>query len=578
MLRFVFRILRFSGKYAGALKFSFVLSFLEGILQNVPIVCIWMLFTKCIEQSITAGDAGFFGTVIAVSLLVRIFLRYWFVVLESGTGYEICERERTTLGERLRHFSMRFFSAGNLGNVASVITVDLPFIEEQGMSALDKVISGYISSVIGTVFLCFVDIRVGLIAVISFALAALLFVWIERIGKSQSYTRQKQQSTLVAAVLEYVQGISVIKAFNLGGSRAKTIEHTIEQTCHHSLDFEKQLTLPSFLYKAILGLGTAGVMLTAALLAVQGQLAASTVIMIVIYSFLLFTPATAFASLSSQVRVMEAGLNRYEALKTQKLMPEGNTPADAREEVRFENVTFGYNETAVLDNISFVTKPHSVTALVGPSGGGKTTVANLLARFWDVDSGRITIGGTDIRDMRYDELLANISMVFQDVYLFHDTMRSNICFGAPDIGEKEMIAAAKKARCHDFIMALPEGYDTVLGEGGGTLSGGERQRIAIARAMLKDAPVVILDEATASVDPDNEGEIQQAIGELIQNKTLIMIAHRLTTIKNADQILMVDEKQILEHGNHEELMAIKGKYYNLWQRRQKAIGWKVGRK
>lgn len=576
MLRFVLRMLRFAGKYAGALKLSFVLSFLEGILQNVPIACIWMLFIKIIDRTLATGDAFFFGLLITASLIVRILLRYRFVVLESGAGYEICAQERASLGERLRHFPMHFFSAGNLGNVTSAITVDLPFIEEQGMSALDKVISGYVSSAIGTIFLLAVDWRIGIVAVLAFALTAVMFVWIERVGQGQSYTRQQQQAELVSAVLEYVQGISVIKAFNLGGPRAKTMENTIDKTCYHSLDFEKKLTLPSFLYKAVLGLGTAGVMLAASLLAAQGQIAAPAVIMIVIYSFLLFTPATAFASLSSQVRVMEAGLNRYEAVQAQELMPEGKTHIDATGEIRFRDVTFGYNDAAVLENISFTAKPDSVTALVGPSGGGKTTVANLLARFWDVDRGDITIGGVNLRDIPYDELLEHISMVFQDVYLFHDTVRNNICFGVPDAGESAMVNAAKRAQCHDFILSLPAGYDTVLGEGGGTLSGGERQRIAIARAMLKDAPIVILDEATASVDPDNEGEIQQAIGELIQNKTLIMIAHRLTTVKNADQILVIDNKSILERGTHKQLMALQGKYHSLWQRRQKAIGWKVG--
>lgn len=576
MLRFVCRMLRFSGKYAAALKLSFLLSFLEGILQNVPIFCVWLLFQRCIDGSIAANDALFFAAVIFVSLLVRMLLRYWFVVLESGTGYQICERERITLGERLRHFPMSFFNAGNLGNVTSAITVDLPFIEEQGMNALDKVICGYTSSVIGTVFLFLIDWRVGLTALAAFALAALLFVGIERICRGQSATRQKQQATLVAVVLEYVQGISVIKAFNLGGSRAKNMADTIDATCYHSIDFEKQLTLPSFLYKAVLGIGTAGVMLTAVLLAANGRLDPAMAIMIVIYAFPLFTPATAFASLSSQVRVMEAGLNRYEAVKAQELMPEGQAAPNGSGEIAFEKVSFGYHDALVLEDISFTAKPHSVTALVGPSGGGKTTAANLLARFWDVGSGRITIGGVDIRDMRYDGLLESISMVFQDVYLFHDTIRSNICFGVPDAKDEEMIAAAKKTRCHDFIMALPEGYETVLGEGGSSLSGGERQRIAIARAMLKDAPIVILDEATASVDPDNESDIQQAIGELIQNKTLIMIAHRLTTVKNADQILVIDDKHIVEQGSHETLMALRGKYYSLWQRRQKASGWKIG--
>lgn len=233
-------------------------------------------------------------------------------------------------------------------------------------------------------------------------------------------------------------------------------------------------------------------------------------------------------------------------------------------------MNFGYDERQILKDVSFRIPERTSTAIVGPSGSGKTTICSLVARFYDPQGGRITVGGHDLKEFTCDSLLSNVSMVFQNVYLFHDTVRANICFGKPDATEEEMIEAAKKARCHDFIMALPDGYDTVIGEGGGTLSGGEKQRISIARAMLKDAPIIILDEATASIDPENEHLIQSAISELTKGKTIITIAHRLATIQNADQILVVEDGRIAECGTHDELIAADGLYRRFVKIREKA--------
>ncbi|SHH82575.1 ATP-binding cassette, subfamily B [Sporobacter termitidis DSM 10068] len=578
MLKLVGRVLRLAGEYAGKLRLSLVLSFVESLLLAVPIFMAWYVFSLVLDNALQVRDAWICFSIILGSVLLRMVLRYWFVMLESGTGYEICARERITLGERLRHLPMRFFSEGNLGWITSIITVDLPFVEEMGMDALDKVISGLAGALIGVIMLLSIDWRIGLITVIIYFAAFLTFQRLERVCRRESPIRQKQQAKLVSAVLEYVRGIPVIKAFNMGGDRAKAVKDAIESTRDHSVGFELQSVNPVLWYRACFAVGTAVTILAATLFAINGLLPAPTAIMVFIFVFYLYMPVQAFTNLSSQTRITEAALDRYEDLNAVDMIEDmGKEAVPHRHDITMRDVRFSYGEGQVLDGVSFTAPAKSVTALVGPSGGGKTTIANLIVRFWDVDSGSVEIGGTNVRDIAYDNLLGNVSMVFQNVYLFNDTIRNNIRFGRPEASEEEIIEAAKKARCHEFIMALPDGYNTLAGERGDRLSGGEKQRISIARAILKNAPIILLDEATASVDPDNEGDIQRAIGELIQDKTLIIIAHRLSTIQNAHQILVVDNKRIVEHGTHTELLNQDGVYHELWKHREKAGGWKISR-
>jgi ATP-binding cassette subfamily B protein len=576
MLKFIVRVLRFSGEYAARLKLSFVLSFLDGILSSVPFVLIWQAIDHALKSTLTQNDVLIYSVILVGSLVLRMVLRYWFVSLESGAGYEICERERISLGDKLRRLPMRFFSEGNLGRVSSVITVDLPFIEEMGMDALDKVISGLATSLVGILMLFLVDRRVALVSIAVFVTAVLLLRALEQVSIRQSPIRQKQQAELVGAILEYVQGISVIKAFHISNEKSSRVKNAINSTKDHSIDFEVSLLKPTLLFKLCFVCGISLTVLLVSVFTISGGMDLSMAIALYIFVFSIYTPAMGFSSLSSQLRIMEAGLDRYEALKQVEEMRENMLPVYiGRYDITFDDVSFSYDQERILEHISFSAKEKTVTALVGPSGGGKTTIANLIMRFWDVEEGCIRIGGTDIRQMNSADLLSKISVVFQDVHLFNDTVEHNIRFGKPDATKEEIMEAAKKAKCHDFIMALPDGYDTMTGENGGLLSCGERQRISIARAILKDAPIIILDEATASVDPDNEMDIQQAIGALIRNKTLIMIAHRLSTIQTADQILVVDNKQITERGTHEELLQYKGRYASLWEKRKKAGGWKI---
>ncbi|UHA73190.1 ABC transporter ATP-binding protein [Paenibacillus sp. 481] len=576
MLRFIRRMLILAGDTAGKIKLAFVLSFVESLLSNVPIFAVLYIFTKMLDQSITPLDAWLSGGIMLAAIVVRCILRRMFVSLQSGTGYDICARERVSIGDRFKRFPMSYFTEGNKGNVTSAVSIDLLFIEEHGMGALDKVINGYIGIVIGSVLLFIMDWRIALVSLAMCIFSLFALEKLQNVGKEQSKIRQRQQASLTSSVLEYVQGISVIKSFNMTGDRAKSVKDTIERTRDHAIDYEEKFTPPSFRYQTCFSIATALVVLLATLFCYQGSMDMSVMLLLLIYVFYMYIPVKALSTLTSQIRVMEAGLDRYEQLKNVDIIDnDGKDITLDQFDIEFKNVSFAYEKSEAIKELSFKVPEKSMTALVGASGSGKSTIANLIVRFWDVQQGEVLVGGVNVKQMTCDSLLKNMSMVFQKVYLFNDTILNNIKFGKSDATYEEVVAAAKKARCHDFIMALENGYDTIVGEGGSTLSGGEKQRISIARAILKDAPIVLLDEATASVDPDNEKHIQLAINELVKNKTLVIIAHRLSTIRNADQILVIDNGSVIQTGTHDELMLQGGQYRNLWDKRSMARSWKI---
>lgn len=576
MIKFIGRILRFSGQDAGKIKLSFVVSFLESMMNNGPILAALYILMHILDGTADAGTAwGGFG-IMLVTLVLRWILRRILNQMVSGTGASVGARERIAIGDIFKRFPMSYFTEGNLGYVTNVISVDLAFVEDHGMMRLDGVINGLASMLIGCLTLLYFDWRVAAASVAACALSFLCFGRLERVSKEQSRIRQDQQSKLASAVLEYTQGISVIKALHMSGEKARSMEETIDDTCKKAIRFEEVFKRPNNNYLHCFVLGITAIVFLVSWLCFKGEMELSFVIMIFLFIFQIYRPAMALADTSAIMRVMEASTDRYEALKKIPILDaDGKEIKPERFDIAFEDVTFSYGERETLKNVSFTVPEKSMTALVGASGSGKTTIANLILRFWDVQKGAVKIGGHDVREMTCDSLLENVSMVFQRVYLFQDTIEANIRFGRPGASRDEVIAAAKKARCHDFISSLPNGYETLVGEGGSTFSGGEKQRISIARAILKDAPIIVLDEATASVDPDNERHIQEAINELVRDKTLVIIAHRLSTIKSANQILVIDDGRIVQRGRHEELISQDGVYQNLWQRRQRAKSWKI---
>jgi len=445
------------------------------------------------------------------------------------------------------------------------------FIEENCMGVLSELVSFIISQGLMVLMMFMMDIRLGLLA----ALIVLAFIVIGNLmlksTLKHSMIKQEGAESLTEEVLDFAEGIGIIKSFNMLGDRSKRLTDEFEKSCRESIDFEIEYSPWSRALYLTFGIGTALMLALAGLLFGKGMMSDTYMVGMALFLFDMFAAIKGYYSQMARLTVTSASLDRIEEVfKAEELKDEGQKTLQDMDSlnmavpaIEYENVSFGYTEKAVLKDVSFKVNSGEMTALVGPSGGGKSTIASLLARFWDVGSGRILVNGEDIRNVSLGSLMDNISMVFQRVYLFQDTIYNNIAIGRPNATREEVEEAAKKARCYDFIMQLPDGFDTVIGEGGASLSGGEKQRISIARCILKDAPIVILDEATASVDADNEKAIQDAISELCRNKTLLVIAHRLKTIKDADQILVISDGQIVEKGNHEELCALKGTYAHM---------------
>lgn len=578
MLKIIRRVLRLSGNLSKRIWGSFICGFLESMFGLLPIAAVFLVLIELQNgQPITGQTWGIVIGLIAGGLILRMIFKYLVYRLQSTAGFEFVARERIALGDRLRNVPMGFFHDNSVGDITATVTTDLNFLENYSMHILDKVTTGVLSMIVMAGCILAFDWRIGLIFVAGILLSFPIYSHMQKKGKALSAKRQKIQSEAVAATLEYVQGISVVKSFNMCDKNLSDIEDAYESNAAASYGVERVFTPLNMTYSMVFRISACMIMLCAGILAVGGDLSFANLAVILIASFTIFNPIEVMGQMTTTIRTMDAALDRVERIKQAKKIDENgrDIPLDSFD-IGFEHVSFAYeNGNPILKDVSFSIPQGSMTAIVGPSGGGKTTITRLIARFWDVQEGSITIGGHDVKEFTCDSLLKNMSMVFQNVYLFHDTIENNIKFGCPDATHEQVVEAAKKACCHDFISALPQGYDTVIGEGGSTLSGGEKQRISIARAMLKDAPIILLDEATASVDPENEVHLQQAISALVKNKTLIVIAHRLSTIRDADQILVVDNGKIVEKGVHAELIQQKGIYQKFWNIRQKARNWKL---
>jgi len=576
MIGMIKRILGVSGKYRSRIYGAFGFSFLKGLLMKVPIILTYFVVTTWIEGTISKRIALYDAIALVTSVILQAAFQYLADRLQSAAGYMIFADMRMKLGEHLRRLPMGYFTEGNIGKISSVLSTDMVFIEENCMMVLADMMSYLFSQGIMILFMFIFDWRLGIASLLITGCMVLLGRGMMKNDLVHSEEKQEAAEVQTQAVLDFTEGIGIIKTYNLLGEKSKELTESFETNAKVNLDFE----FSHHPYKRgvffIYGIGTATMLALSAFLYQAGFMDLNFFLGLLLCLFDLFVPIKSFYDQEARLTVMSACMDRIEDLFAEEELDdsgvqnlkEGNIP-----EIEYRNVTFAYDKKDVLKEVSFSADKGTMTALVGPSGGGKSTIASLLTRFWDVKSGQILLRGIDIRNIPLSSLMDNISVVFQRVYLFQDTVYNNIALGRPDASSEEVVEAAKKARCYDFIMELPDGFDTVIGEGGASLSGGQAQRLSIARCILKDSPIVILDEATASVDADNESYIQQAISELCKGKTLLVIAHRLNTIVGADNIMVIRDGSISESGTHENLMQKGGFYASMVKKRAVSIGW-----
>ena len=516
------RILKLAGPYKGRIQGAFACAFVESILSKMPIFLAFVVLSSFAAGTLTGQTCLYVGLGLAAAVLVQMLVHYLSDSLQSAAGYLMFAEKRMELGGHLRKLPMGYFTSGNIGKISSVLSTDMVFIEEVAMSTLGNMMSYLLSSLVLLAFMFYLNWQLGLIAALVTILAWLVSRGMNKVSLREAAGRQEQSERLTDAVLSFVEGIGVIKSYNLLGEKSEELTGNFKRSRNTSLAFERKMTPWTMGLNVLYGIGIAAIFGLSVFLERSGILSLAYVLGVLLFVFDLFGPLKALYGEASRLTVMNAALDRIEAVLEEPELPDTGRQhippqtQPGQPEVRFHDVAFAYQDKEVLHHISFSMRPNSMTALVGPSGGGKSTIANLLARLWDVKSGSVAIRGVDTRQVPLAELMDHISMVFQRVYLFQDTIYNNISMGKPDATEDEVYEAARKARCYDFIMALPDGFQTVVGEGGATLSGGEKQRISIARCILKDAPIVILDEATASVDTDNESYIQEAISELVK--------------------------------------------------------------
>ena len=549
---------------------------LAALCAGIPYSFLFLTLYGLFNDTLTMQQVFFYTAGIVVCIALEYFFRYRANVIDYQQSYNMLSRLTLQLGEHIRKLSMGYFTRRGTGQLSSTLTSDMNMIELLFNFFFGNVLSLMTLPVIIITALFLLDWRMALAAAITLPLAILVLFISDRITKRLGRIRQEEAVRVNARIIEYIQGMHVIKAFNQTGKRFVRLQEAIEAFKQANIAMNVKISPWNAIYNMTVEMGFVFMLLTGTYLLLNGSLVVGMFLIFLIVSLRFYNPLQQLGTQLAETRGISASVDRVnEIFAIEPLAEPINDPHLDRFDIAFDQVTFRYADSTTLDHINLVIPEHSLTALVGPSGSGKTTITNLIARFWDVQAGSITIGGQDVRHLKSDRLLSYVSCVFQDVYLFHDTIANNIRFGKADATDAEVIAAAQAARAHDFIMQLPDGYETMVGEGGATLSGGEKQRVSIARALLKDAPIVLLDEATASIDPENELFLLEAINALVQSKTVVMIAHRLATIRHAQQIVVLDHGRIVQCGTHDELVRQSGWYRRFWEERQQAHSWKI---
>jgi len=553
---------------------------LSDLLNIVPFVlviaAVSMIFEPFTHPGAQMNLSGLWRVSAALLLyMVVIFLGEVGAYRASyRAAYAVAAEGRADLAEHLRRLPLGYLTRRDPGDLANMIMGDFTQIEHSLSHNLPQLFGALILPIFALVGLAFLDWRMAVAMFIALPVAVLIVLASSGVQRSLGSRHIRAKINAASRLQEYLNGIRVIKAYNLSGSRFVRLEKAFRELMQEGIRLEGLLGPVVLLAVASVRVGLTVLVLVGVYLLLGGTLDILTFVIFLVIGSRVFDPLTMALINFPELRYHALAGERILALRRVPIMGGERHPPEEHD-IEFASVTFGYGSDTVLHDVSLKMPEGSLTALVGPSGSGKSTILKLVARFYDPQSGRVLFGGEDVGEMEPEALLERISMVFQDVYLFQDTIANNIRFGREGATFAEVEDAARKACCHEFIMKLPLGYETPVGEGGATLSGGEKQRISIARAILKDAPVVLLDEATAFLDPENEIEVQKAISTLIHGRTVVMIAHRLKTVRRADNIIVLDGGRVVEEGGHDELVGQNGLYARLWTLQQEAQGWSI---
>ncbi len=548
----------------------------KAIFAAFRIPAIAVILQGILNNDMSMQNVWISLAIMGASILGQILVGLKTTMLQTEGGYNTCSAKRIEIAEHLRYLPMGFFNANSLGRITNITTNTMEMLADVATLVIMISTQGIITTAVIFVCMLFFDVRIALILLAGFCLFSFFNAMMQKATLPVAPRKSRADESLVAAVIEYIQGIAEVKNFNLTDKTARRLEGAIKEK--QDADTKLEYTVIPFMFLQGLTTKLTGVLmvLVSVYFCINGSMPLLYAILMIISSFMVYESLDLMGGFSALMRNVDIVVSQAnEVLSIPPMDIDGEEITPARRDIELKNVSFAYEDKTIIDNVSLKIRENTTTAIVGPSGGGKTTLTNLMARFWDAGNGEVLLGGRNVKEYSFDSLMKNFSFVFQRVYLFEDTVANNIRFGEPDAPIERVIEAAKKARCHDFIMSLPEGYDTVIGEGGASLSGGEKQRISIARAIMKDAPIIILDEATANVDPENEAELSRAIDELTKDKTIIMIAHRLKTVRGADQILVVANGKITQMGTHEDLMAVDGIYKDFVSERKEAVSWKI---
>ena len=577
MFEVLAKFFRFCGKENGnKFRISMVIGLVEALASAMKIPAVMYILAGLLSgeemDKYIRGSLLIMAAAIAIGVLCRRFS----TVLQTEGGYNAAAFARIKIAEHLRYLPMGYFNSNSIGEISSVTTNYMESLGDVATRVVMMTTQGILeTSMIVVMIFCF-DWRIGAISAIGVLVFFVINSKMQNAGKNVSEDKVQCDIELVNQIMEYIQGIAEVKSYNLLGAQAKKFNDANDACAEVNTRMELTFVPYHFLQTAVTKITGAVIVACSAYFFINGTMSAVYAIGMTISAFMLYASLESAGSYSSLLHTVSVCVDKANAILALDTMDiDGKEIKPETQDIELSHISFSYDRRRIIDDVSLSIPQKTTTAIVGPSGGGKSTLCNLIARFWDVDSGEITLGGVNVKDYSMNSLMENFAFVFQTVYLFADTIENNIKFGRQNASHEEVVEAAKKACCHDFIMKLPDGYDTVIGEGGASLSGGEKQRISIARAIMKDAPVIILDEATANVDPENEKELVDAVDALTKEKTIIMIAHRLKTVRHADQIAVVDKGRIVQLGTHEQLMAQEGIYRRFVAARSQAVSWRL---